>query len=125
MSQKILKTSRRVSLIICNTQHASFFFSSSPVLAVDDLEVHVDARDKHLTVDAHLVDGGRRQGVRHHHHAHDLVGRQAAVRQGHADAQAARHVDHLRDQTHGGQFERLPTNPRAANPEAGGETPDS
>lgn len=66
-----------------------------PVLAVDDLEVHVDSGDEHLTVDANLVDGRRREGVSHHHHPHDLIGHRAAVRQRHPDAKTSRDVDHL------------------------------
>lgn len=46
----------------------------SPVLTVDDLQVHVDSGDEHLTVDANLIDCGRREGVSHHHHPHDLIG---------------------------------------------------
>lgn len=70
-------------------------FPPLPVLAVDDLEVHVDSGDEHLTVDANLVDGGRREGVSHHHHPHDLIGYRAAVRQSHPDAQTSCDVDHL------------------------------
>ena len=66
-----------------------------PVLAVDDLQVHVDSGDEHLTVDANLVDGRRREGVSHHHHPHDLIGHRAAVRQRHPDAKTSRDVDHL------------------------------
>lgn len=66
-----------------------------PVLTVDDLQVHVDPRDEHLAVDADLVDGGRGQGVSHHHHPHDLIGHRAAVSQGHPDPQTTRDVDHL------------------------------
>lgn len=67
-----------------------------PVLTVDDLQVHVDPGDEHLTVDADLVEGGRGQGVGHRHHTHDLIGHRAAVSQRHPDAQAACDVDHLR-----------------------------
>lgn len=66
-----------------------------PIFTVDDLQVHVDPRDEHLAVDADLVDGGRREGVSHHHHPHDLIGHRAAVRQGHPDTQASGDVDHL------------------------------
>lgn len=76
-----------------------------PVLAVDDLQVHVDSGDEHLTVDANLVDGGRRQGVGHHHHPHDLIGHRAAVRQSHPDAQTPRDVDHLSGREGGGGSE--------------------
>lgn len=66
-----------------------------PVLTVDDLQVHVDPGDEHLTVDADLVEGGRGQGVGHRHHPHDLIGHRAAVCQRHPDTQPARDVDHL------------------------------
>lgn len=69
-----------------------------PVLAVDDLQVHVDSGHEHLAVDADLVDGGRREGVSHHHHPHDLIGHRAAVRQSHPDAQTPRDVDDLSGQ---------------------------
>lgn len=69
--------------------------SFPPVLTVDDLQVHVDSGDKHLAVDANLVDGGWREGVGHHHHPHDLIGHRAAVGQSHPDPQTPRDVDHL------------------------------
>lgn len=67
----------------------------TPVLAVDNLQVHVDSGDEHLTVDADLVDGRRRQSVGHHHHPHDLIGHRAAVGQGHPDPETTGDVDHL------------------------------
>lgn len=73
----------------------SSFAASVPVLAVDNLEVHVDSGDEHLAVDADLVDGWRRESVSHHHHPHDLIGHRAAVRQRHPDPQTPRDVDHL------------------------------
>lgn len=77
-----------------------------PVLTVDDLQVHVDPGDEHLTVDADLVEGGRGQGVGHRHHPHDLIGHRAAVRQRHPDTQPARDVDHLRGAEGRGQTDR-------------------
>lgn len=67
-----------------------------PVFTVDNLEVHVDSGDKHLTVDANLVDCRWRQGMSYHHHPHDVIRHRAAVCQSHPDPQTPCNMDHLK-----------------------------
>lgn len=67
-----------------------------PVLAVNDLQVHVHAEDKHVALHAHFVERRRRQCVRQRHQAHGSThGAGGARHQSRAAADAAGHVDHL------------------------------
>lgn len=67
-----------------------------PVLAVGDLQVHVDPEDKHLAFHAHLVQRGGRERVRKGHQAHWPTHRAGgAWHHGRATADSPGHMDHL------------------------------
>lgn len=70
-----------------------------PVLTVDDLEVHVHSGDKHLAVNANLINCGWWKGMSNHYHSHDLIRHRAAMGQSHPDPQTPCDVDHLTRKT--------------------------